>query len=192
MCPSRKFHLLSGALIALSVASVQAQQTQKMSDGTKADTVVTGKSAGKSTVSAGDRDLMAQLAQANMAEIAVAELAQTKSSNQQVLNFSKHMIDDHSAALKDVSKLADDKNVQLPKEANAKHVAMLKKMNTLSAAEFDREYIAKAGVQDHQEAKKLVEKTRANAKDADLKALADKMLPTIDAHLKMAQDMKMK
>jgi putative membrane protein len=184
---SNKFKTASiAALIALATASSAYAQ----SNAAPADSTTAKKSATKSSISAADEKLMAQLAQANMAEIATAELAQTKSSNEQVLKFSKHMIDDHSAALKEVSKLADDKGVKLPKEADAKHKDLLKKMNTLSPAEFDREYIAKAGLADHEDAKKLVGKISSDAKDPDFKALGKKLQPTIDMHLKMAKELK--
>lgn len=183
---SNKFKTASiAALIALATASsVYAQSSTASTDST------VKKNATKSGVSADDEKMMAQLAQANMAEIATAELAQTKSSNQQVLKFSKQMIGDHSAALKDLSKIADDKGVKLPKEADAKHKDALKKMNTLSPAEFDREYISKAAVADHEDAKKLVGKIGSDAKDPDFKALGKKLQPTIDMHLKMAKELK--
>lgn len=157
-----------------------------------ADAIVTGKADKKTAVSAADQKLMGQLAQANMAEVAVAELAQTKSTNEQVLKFSRQMIDDHTNAQKDLTKLANDKNVTLPKSTDAKHEALLKKMNTLDAAAFDREYIAMAALKDHEAAHKLVNTTRTKAKDPDLKALGEKMMPTIDNHLKMAKQLKAK
>jgi putative membrane protein len=174
------------ALIAIaSVSTVYAQ-----SDVASPDKTAPKKTSTKSAVSVGDQKMMEQLAQANMAEIAAGELAQTKSSNEQVLKFSKQMIDDHGAALKDLSKLADDKGVKLPKQADAKHQDLLKKLNTLSPAEFDREYIAKAAVADHQDASKLVGKIASDAKDPDFKALGQKLKPTIDMHLKMAKELK--
>lgn len=178
------------ASIAVLVALATASTAYAQSTTAPADSTMAKKSAAKSSVSAGDEKMMMQLAQANMAEIATAELAQTKSSNQQVLKFSKQMIDDHSAALKDVSKLADDKGIKLPKETDAKHKAELKKMNTLNPAEFDREYISKAGVADHENAKKLVGKISSDAKDPDFKALGQKLQPIIDMHLKMAKELK--
>ncbi|HWT73092.1 MAG TPA: DUF4142 domain-containing protein [Oxalicibacterium sp.] len=144
----------------------------------------------KSAVSASDQKMMAEFAQANMAEVAVAKLAQSRSSNAEIRKFAQQMIDDHGKAYEDLSQLAEDKHVTLPKEADAKHQEMLKKMNTLNGAEFDRQYAAKAGVEDHQNAKKLVDRIAKTAQDPGLKALGRKAQPIIDMHLKMAKELK--
>jgi putative membrane protein len=144
----------------------------------------------KSAVSASDQQLMAEFAQANMAEVAVAQLAQSKSSNSQIRKFAQQMIDDHGKAFKDLSELAEEKQVKLPKEADAKHKEMLKKMNMLNGAEFDRQYTAKAGIEDHESAKKLVDRIANTAQDPQLKALGTKAQPIIDMHLKMAKELK--
>jgi len=181
---------LKHTTIAALIALVSASAAYAQSDVASPDKTAPKKSASKSGVSVGDQKMMEQLAQANMAEIAAGELAQTKSSNEHVLKFSKQMIDDHGGALKDLSKLADDKGVKLPKQTDAKHQALLKKLNTLSPAEFDREYIAKAAVADHEDASKLVGKIASDAKDPDFKAMGQKLKPTIDMHLKMAKELK--
>lgn len=144
----------------------------------------------KSAVSASDQKMMAEFAQANMAEVAVAKLAQSRSSNPQIRKFAQQMIDDHGKAFKDLSKLAEDKQVTLPKEADTKHQEMLKKMNTLNGNEFDRQYAAKAGVEDHENAKKLVDKIAKTAQDPELKALGQEAQPIIGMHLKMAKELK--
>jgi putative membrane protein len=181
---------LKNTTIAALIALASATSVYAQSDVASPDKTMPKKTATKSAVSAGDQKMMTQLAQANMAEIAAGELAQTKSSNEQVLKFSRQMIDDHSGALKDLSKLADDKGVKLPKETDAKHKDLLKKLNTMSPAEFDRAYISKAAVADHQEASKLVAKIASEAKDPDFKAMGEKLQPTIDLHLKMARELK--
>jgi putative membrane protein len=49
--------------------------------------------------------------------------------------------------------------------------------------------VKQAGVGDHEATEKLLKKTQANAKDADLKALAGKMLPIVQGHLQHAQSL---
>ena len=53
---------------------------------------------------------------------------------------------------------------------------------------FDSQYMKRAGVGDHQKTIELLQKTQKNARDPELKAMAAKMLPTVQAHLKMAQE----
>lgn len=134
-----------------------------------------------------DRDMMTALAQANIAELDMAQLAQTKPSNPQVIQFAKRMIDDHTQAFKDLSGLADGKRLTLPKEADVAHQQLLKKLNALNGKDFDREYMAKAGIADHAYAKELMDKIASSAQDLNLKELGRKLQPIIDMHLKMAK-----
>jgi putative membrane protein len=133
---------------------------------------------------------MRELAYANISEIETAKLAQSKSKNDEVLNFARQMIDDHTKALDQLQQLAQQKGVQLPSEPDAKHKALSKRLEGLSGAAFDREYLAKAGTSDHTQAHKLVARVKAHAHDADLKQLADNLQPGIDHHLQMAKELK--
>lgn len=140
----------------------------------------------KAALSAPEQKMLMTLAQGNMAEVASARLALTKSTNPDVLSFAKQMNEDHSKALEEIGELATNKGLELPKATDAKHADALKKMNTLSKAEFDKQYLAKAGVEDHTATVKLLKEIQAKAKDADFKALAKKLEPTVQAHLDKA------
>jgi putative membrane protein len=133
---------------------------------------------------------MRELAYANISEIDEAKLAQSKSKNDEVLNFARQMLDDHTKALDQLQQLAQQKGVQLPTEADAKHKAVEKRLQAMSGATFDREYLAKAGTSDHTQAHKLIARVKAHAHDADLKQLADNMQPGIDHHLQMAKELQ--
>ncbi|HYD79041.1 MAG TPA: DUF4142 domain-containing protein [Paucimonas sp.] len=164
------------------------------SPGAATDTTATGGGAyvpaGKPSVSASDRNLMRELAYANISEIEAAKVAQSKSKNDEVLNFARQMIDDHTQALDQLQQLAQQKNVQLPTEPNAKHKSMIKKLEAMSGDAFDREYLAKSGVSDHSQARKLVTRAKSRAQDADLKQLATNMESHINHHLQMARELR--
>jgi putative membrane protein len=65
------------------------------------------------------------------------------------------------------------------------------KMSKLSGAEFDREYM-KHQVADHDKAVALFERQAKNGKDAELKAFAERTLPTLKEHQQMARDIHAK
>jgi putative membrane protein len=130
-----------------------------------------------------DQAILKQLAQANIAEIETGKIAVQKSQNSEVKAFAQQMIDDHSTGLREVLAVAQNKGVVLPTEPDAKHKALAKKLNRLSGDAFDREYAAQAGVADHKKTHAFVQKVQADAKDADVKALAAKLEPTIAKHL---------
>jgi putative membrane protein len=130
-----------------------------------------------------DQAMLKQLAQANIAEIEAGRIALDKSQNSEVKAFAQQMIDDHSNGLREVMSVAQSKGVVLPTEPDAKHKAMGKKLKRLSGDAFDREYAAQAGISDHRATHAYVQKVQSDAKDADVKALASKLEPTIAKHL---------
>jgi putative membrane protein len=141
------------------------------------------------TLGKADQKIVMDMAQANMAEIEMAKLAQAKGQSDQVKTFAQQMIDDHTKALADVQQLAGAKGVTLPTELDAKHKAESDKLGALTGAAFDKAYMKQAGVADHKKVHSALVSAEKKAKDPDVKALAGKILPTVDQHLKAAQQM---
>ena len=149
----------------------------------------TASGSGATSLSRSDKKMLMDMAQANMAEIEEARLAQTKSQSEQVKNFAQQMIDDHTKALDDIKQLAQAKGVTLPTELDSSHKAMTRKLSSLSGDAFDRSYMAKAGVADHKKVHGMLNSAQARAKDPELKALAARTLPVVDQHLNSAQQL---
>lgn len=142
-----------------------------------------------SGLSKADQKIVVDMAHANMAEVEAGKLALSKTQNAEVKAFAQLMVDDHTKALNDVTQLAQNKGVTLPTELDSKHKAMADKLSKLSGDAFDKEYMAKAGVADHKAVHAALKKNEARAKDPDVKALAAKMLPTVEQHLHSATGM---
>lgn len=140
-------------------------------------------------LAAADASLLKDIAQANMAEIETGKLALEKSNSGGVKKFAQMMVDDHSKGLADVKKLASAKGTELPNGPDVMHKAMTLEFKALSGDIFNTRYVKQAGVGDHEATEKLLKKTQAEAKDADLKLLAGKMLPVVQGHLKHAQEL---
>ena len=141
------------------------------------------------TLNKTDQRLLGDLAQANLDEVAAAQVAQQKSQNDQVKNFAQQMIADHGQALKDVQALAQSKGVTLPTAPDSKQQAMDQQLNALSGAAFDRAYLKRAGVAAHKQAHAMLARAQTRATDPDLKALIAKMQPTVDQHLATVQQL---
>jgi len=121
----------------------------------------------------------------------LSRIALKRASDAGVKKFAQHMIDDHEKANKELIKLADQKKFKVSATMDAEHQALSTKLLKLSGSEFDREYM-KGQVKDHKDTVALFEKESKNGSDADLKKWADKTLPTLRKHLKMAQDTQSK
>jgi putative membrane protein len=182
-------HIISIAALALlfSSAPLHAQTT-----GSDSSTTSGIGNAGKSSsdkVSKDDQQMMLDIAHANLAEIETGKLALDKSKNDQVKQFAQKMIEDHTTAMKELEKLALSKGISLPAETDLKHKAVATALKALSGDTFDKQYMSRVGVADHERTHELLEKTQKNAKDPELKAYAQKILPIVHQHLTMAQKM---
>jgi len=135
-----------------------------------------------------DSKFMMMLATVGMNEIGLSQTALSKSSNEEVKKFAQMMVDDHTKAGDELKALATSKSVTLPMEMDAKHKAMNEKLSAMSGSAFDMEY-TKAMVKDHEKTVSMLQKEANNGKDAEAKAFAAKLLPTVQGHLNMAKTM---
>lgn len=156
----------------------------------------TQESAGASATQLNDRDerMIKQLAESHMGEISLGKLAQQKAQSDEVKSFGKKMVDDHTKALDELKQMAQAKGVTLPDEPGTKQKAMEKKLQGLSGAKFDRQYMQQAGKQAHQDTHKLLQRAASRAQDTDLKNYASKTIGAVESHMQLAketmQDMK--
>lgn len=121
-----------------------------------------------------------------MTEVKLGELAAQKASSPAVKQFGETMVKDHGAANKELQQLAQQHRVKLPTALDREHQKTYDKLAKLSGSQFDREYMSYM-VNDHKEDIELFEKQARKGDAADVKAFAEKTLPTLQEHLKMAQ-----
>lgn len=150
-------------------------------------------SSGKATasqLSSEDREVIEDLAHAHLAEIETGKMALEKGQSDQVKKFAQMMIDDHTTALKELQTLAQSKGMTLPNETDLQHKTIATALKVLSGETFDKQYIARVGVGDHQRTYEMLQKVQKNAKDPALKAYAQKTMPIVGQHLDTAKKME--
>ena len=121
-----------------------------------------------------------------MGEVQLGQLAAQKAQSDEVKQFGQRMVSDHSKANDKLKQVATQKNINLPTEMDSSSKREYDKLQKLSGAQFDREYV-KTMVSDHQKDIKEFQKEAKSGKDADVKAFADGTLPTLEDHLNMAK-----
>lgn len=141
-------------------------------------------------VSSGDRELMEDISHANLAEIDTGKLALEKSQNPEVRKFAQMMIDDHTKAQQELQTIAQAKGITLPTETDIQHKTIATALKILTGNTFDKQYISRVGVGDHERAQRLLEKTQKEASDFDLKAYATKTVKAVQHHLSVAKSME--
>ncbi|MCA1593397.1 MAG: DUF4142 domain-containing protein [Acidobacteria bacterium] len=146
---------------------------------------------GDSVVTGGDLAFMNDAAPGGMAEVELGRLASKQAASRDVKAFAERMMADHSKAGEELKALAQRKKVVLPPDVLPKHKEAMAKLSKLSGAEFDKEYV-KAMVEDHEKDVTAFEAEAKGAIDSDVKAFAEKTLPTLKMHLQIIHDIAAK
>ena len=142
----------------------------------------------KGAIAKQDQQYFSRLAQDNMAEVQAGKLAEKQASSNNVKTFARRMIGDHGRMLEEQRELAKSTGFQMPKQPGKEHQAAMEKLKKAKSGEqFDRAYMSQM-VKDHEKTLQLVQQTARNAKNGELKAMAEKAEPVIEEHLKMAKE----
>jgi len=135
-----------------------------------------------------DEQFMLKASEDGLAEVNHGNLAAQKAQKPEVKQFAQRMVQDHSKANKELLDLANKKTFKVAKDMGAKHQAVQQKLTALSGAEFDRQYMQHM-VEGHEKAVALFKGEAKNGKDQELRSFAEKTLPTLEEHLKMARQL---
>jgi len=123
-------------------SGVSSDQSSSSSARTSGSNAVTG---------TGDvQQFVQQAAVAGMAEVQLGQLAQQRASNNQVKEFARMMVRDHTKANNELKQAAKGQNIQLPTQLDQKHQDLMQRLQQLRGADFDREYMS-AMVDGHME-----------------------------------------
>lgn len=136
-----------------------------------------------------DRKALAEMAEANMAEIAHGRIALAKAVNPEVRAYAQRMVDEHTTALAEVQAVAQAKGVELPKELTVRHKAKGAMLEALKGDIFDRTYIKQSGRRDHRVTSEKLRESMNKIQDPDVKALAMKLQPIVEQHLLAADEL---
>jgi putative membrane protein len=141
-------------------------------------------------VSPSTADFVKEAAISDMFEIQSSELAEQKATDPQTKTFAEHMIKDHKKTSSDLKMLVDSGkvNAEIPTQLDSSHQSMLDKLKSLSGADFTKQYNSDQD-SGHKDAVSLFKRYADGGDNPDLKTWAAKTLPTLDDHLKMAQDL---
>lgn len=132
---------------------------------------------------------------ANQVDIEAGKLAEKHAASKDVRQFGKQMVADHTSVNRSATELvrklhvkpqANDTSASL-KKGGDENMAKLKK---LKGKAFDKAYVDNE-VTYHQAVIDAVDKTLIpSAKNADLKALLEKVRPTLEQHLEHAKQLQ--
>ena len=119
-----------------------------------------------------------------MTELEISRIAE-KSANPEVKHFAERMVQDHSAANTELTSIATGLGIEMPKTLAPLHQRIRDQLRSMHGKAFDQQYM-RLMVDDHDKAVKLFRQESGWAHNAELKQFAQKTLPTVEQHQKMA------
>jgi putative membrane protein len=134
-----------------------------------------------------DQDFVTLAAQTDMTEAHLGQLAQAQGASQAVKDLGQMLAMDHTSDYTQLGTIAMKAGLTIPKGTDAKHDKMIAPFEKLKDKMFDRRY-TQTMVKGHEEAIAAYKKEASDGQNADLKAYAQQTLPTLEKHLKAAQD----
>lgn len=120
-------------------------------------------------------------AMSDMYEIKAGQLAQQKAQSPAVKAFGKMMVTDHTAMSNELKAAAQAAGQTLPTDLDQRRKGMIDNLTVASGADFDKAYLAQQDAA-HGEAHTLMTGYAENGDHPQLKALAQKAAPKIQAH----------
>jgi len=135
-----------------------------------------------------DKEFMLEAASGGMLEVKLGKIAEDQVASPAVKKFGALMVRDHTDLNKQLMDLAERKGVNIPKKMNEKDQAEFEKLSKLNGADFDATYI-KRMVADHVHDVSAFETEANDGQDPDVRAFANKALPTLRDHLERAREL---
>lgn len=176
----KAFFLLttSAALSALLAFSDRFTHPQRLVTGT--EQLVAGEQQQQ------DQQFVTEAAEGGMLEVKLGELAFSKGVSQEVKNFGKTMVTDHTKVNDELKAVAEKKQLKIPASLSAKKQQKYDSLAAMQGEQFDMLYMNMM-IASHEQTIGLFQTESNKGQDADLKKWADSKIPALKHHLEMAK-----
>lgn len=139
-----------------------------------------------SAMSKADKQFLITAARTDMTEAHEGQMATDRAAQSDVKDFAKTLVDDHTQDYQQLSVLAAKTGVSIPKGINVAKDPAIAQLDHLKGASFDRQF-TKDEIADHRRALAEFKRESEHGQNADVKAYATQMLPTLEKHLHQAE-----
>jgi putative membrane protein len=163
----------------------QSGQSQIQSGAQAQPSTELNEPAGAATGSFDKQKFIKDTAEGNMAELNIAQVATQKAQDPAVKDYAQKLVTDHSKMGDQVKEIAQKEGITLSSEVDSKHQKMIDHLSGLSGAEFDKAF-AMHMVKDHKKDIDMFKKAAASD-DSQISEFAKNTLPTLQEHLRTAQ-----
>lgn len=140
-------------------------------------------------LSRADRNFVEDALKGGLYEEAAARIGVERASTPSVKAFAEMLASQHGAANAELRQLASTWNVDIPDKLPLMKRRAVDKLRDAKDEDFEQEFIKQVGVDDHRDDIKRFEEAAREAKDPNIRAWAEKTLPTLREHLAAARDL---
>lgn len=141
--------------------------------------------------SAHDKMFLKAASEGGLAEVKLGELASQKGNSEDVKNFGKQMVTDHSKLNEDMKPLVVKYGLTPPDRLNAKDQAEWNKLDRMQGEAFDKEYISYMKTDHHKDLADFRAEAKST-KDDELKGAVEKGTGVIEHHTMMVDELAQK
>jgi putative membrane protein len=188
---------IAGSALALMVMAFGAQttaQTAQTTGGAAGQSQTANRDKAqmdKSQMGDRDKDFIKDVAEGSQIEIETSKLAMNKAMNGEVKAYATRLVNEHTASSAELNSLLKSKSVTWSVDDDTYKAKRHESLQNMSGTAFDKEYLEDM-ISDHEKTIARFAEQTQNGKDAQIKAFADKTLPTLQDHLKQARALREK
>jgi putative membrane protein len=176
-------------LVTLGWSRQQGSSTSANSSQDNQSSMSQGSSSSAS-IPQSQKQFLDRMAKDSEGEVQVAKMVESKTSNQQVKDFTQKLISDHEQLDQQMQSTMSQLGISMPQNAMTPSEKQLKtRLQSLSGAQFDQAFVA-AQVKDHQKDVREVKQHLQSASNPQVKGLLQSALPVLQQHLQMAQQLQ--
>lgn len=139
-------------------------------------------------LSKSDEKMMMEVAMGGIMQLEIGKVAVTKANNEEAKVLAQSEVEEQTGLSNKLKEIAAAKNITLPSAPDAKTQKMVAKMQSLSAADFDKTYVKESGVKNHEKLDKIMSKVESKATDPALKGVAQAAHPLVRTHLQVSRE----
>jgi putative membrane protein len=137
-------------------------------------------------VSSADKQFMIMAAKADMTEANEGQLAENQAKRDEVKDFARMLVKDHTESYEGLTELAAKLGVTIPKGIDTGKDRTIQQLVHLKDAHFDVQFV-RDEIASHKQALAAFKREAASGSDADVKAFAAKTIPVLEKHLQAAE-----
>lgn len=143
----------------------------------------------RGSVAGADEKFAREVSEGGVAEIELGKLAEEKGQSEHVKLFAKHMVEDHTKVNEELKEIASREHLTLLTNLDRKDEGTRQRLEKMSGPEFDKAY-AETMVRDHEQDVAAFKQEANSGQKSSLQQFAQRFLPTLEGHLKEAQQVK--